>query len=94
VLLCTEKSGLNPLASNTAKVKYGVRSPKSIWATCAQLYSLAETPQTPPSPPAFWAHIRRAIGHPRQATSLCDPLVQGLWRLQVDKIVGRYCYKT
>ncbi len=30
-------------------VKYGVRSPKFIWASCAQLYSLAETPQ-PPTP--------------------------------------------
>ncbi len=30
------------------QVKYGVRSPKFIWAPCAQLYSLAETPQPPP----------------------------------------------
>ncbi len=27
--------------------KYGVRSPKFIWAPCAQLYSSAETPQPP-----------------------------------------------
>ena len=33
------------------QVKYGVRSPKTIWAPCAQLYSLAETLQPPP--PAF-----------------------------------------
>ncbi len=33
------------------QVKYGVRSPKFIWAPCAQLYSLAEAPQPPP--PAF-----------------------------------------
>jgi hypothetical protein len=31
-------------------VKYGVRSPKLIWAPSAQLYSLAETPQHPPLP--------------------------------------------
>jgi hypothetical protein len=41
------------------RVKYGVRFPKFIWAPCAELYSLAETPQrshTPPPPP-IWAHI-------------------------------------
>jgi hypothetical protein len=37
-------------------VKYGVISPKFIWASCALLYSLAETP--PPPPPRIWAHIR------------------------------------
>jgi hypothetical protein len=26
----------------TTEVKYGVRSPKFIWAPCAQLYSLAD----------------------------------------------------
>jgi hypothetical protein len=35
--------------------KYGIRSPKFIWAPCAQLYSLAETPQPPPR---IWAPIR------------------------------------
>ncbi len=30
--------------------KYGVRPPKFIWAPGVQLYSLAETPQLPPSP--------------------------------------------
>ncbi len=39
---------------------------------CAQLYSLAETPQTPP-PPRIWAG---AIGQPRWTTSLCDPLIR------------------
>jgi hypothetical protein len=35
-----------------SKVKYEVRSPKLIWAPVyVQLYSLAETPQLPPSPP-------------------------------------------
>ncbi len=29
-------------------VKYGVRSPKFIWAPCAQLYSSTETPHNPP----------------------------------------------
>ncbi len=34
-----------------------VRYPKFIWAPGgAQLYSLAETPQSPP--PRIWAHIR------------------------------------
>jgi hypothetical protein len=28
--------------------KYGVKSPKYIWAPCVQLYSLAETPKLPP----------------------------------------------
>jgi hypothetical protein len=28
-----------------------------IWAACAQLYSLAETPQ-PPNPLRIWTHIR------------------------------------
>ncbi len=37
--------------------KYGVKSPKFIWAPCAQLYSLSETPQPPPSA-RIWAHIR------------------------------------
>ncbi len=38
-------------------VRYGVRSLKFIWAPCAQLYSLAETPQLHPFP-RIWAHIR------------------------------------
>ncbi len=33
--------------------KYGVRSPKFIWAPCAQLYSLAETTQPPPPPSIY-----------------------------------------
>ena len=46
-------------------VKYGVRSPKFIWALCEQLYSLAETLQPPP--PRIWTHIRAyegAVGQP------------------------------
>ncbi len=39
-------------------IKYVVRSLKFIWAPCAQLYSLAETPQLPPTIPRIWAHIR------------------------------------
>ncbi len=38
------------------QVKYGVRFPKFIWAPCAQLYSLAATPPSPPM--HFCAHIR------------------------------------
>ncbi len=41
----------------TNSIQYGVGSPKFIWAPCVQLYSLAETPQLPPSP-RIWAHIR------------------------------------
>ncbi len=37
---------------------------KFIWASCAQLYSLAETPQLPPSP-AFGLIYEGAIGQPR-----------------------------
>ncbi len=40
-------------------VKYEVRSPKFIWAQCAQLYSLAETPQ--PLPPPHWSSYTRAL---------------------------------
>jgi hypothetical protein len=29
-----------------AYIKYGVKSPKFIWAPCAQLYSLAANPKT------------------------------------------------
>ncbi len=56
-----------------SKVKYGVGSPKFIWAPCVQLYSLAETPPPPPPPP-IWANIQGAIGQPRYTTSLCGPL--------------------
>ncbi len=48
----------------------GVRSPKFIWAPCAQLYSLAETPHPPPR---IWSHIRGRLGKPRQTISICDP---------------------
>jgi hypothetical protein len=51
------------------EVKHGVRSPKFICATCAQMNSLAETPQPLPPFPIFGA-----IGQPRLTTSLCDPL--------------------
>ncbi len=43
------------------KIKYGVRSPKIIWAPCTQLYSLAETPQPLPSTPRIWAHTRALL---------------------------------
>jgi hypothetical protein len=42
------------------RVKYGVRSPKFIWAPCAQLYSLAETPQ-PPLPPHLGPYTRALL---------------------------------
>jgi hypothetical protein len=42
-------------AGNEVIAKYELRFPKFIWASCAQLYSLAEAPQPPPPPipPAF-----------------------------------------
>ncbi len=46
-------------------VKYGVRSPKFIWAPCAELYSLAETPQPLPPSPAYGLIYEGAIGQPR-----------------------------
>jgi hypothetical protein len=33
-----------PLLYHKHMVKYGIRSPKFIWAPCEQLYSFAETP--------------------------------------------------
>jgi hypothetical protein len=47
-----------------------------ILAPCAQLHSLAKTPQPPPHPPPASGLIDEgAIGQPRWTTSLCDPLV-------------------
>jgi len=48
---------------DNSKVKYGVLSPKFIWAPCAQLYSLAENPQA--SPPPFGLIYEGAIGQPK-----------------------------
>jgi hypothetical protein len=50
---------------------YGVRSPKFIWAPCAQLFSLADTPQPPP--PRIWAHIRGRYWSAKK--DLCDLLI-------------------
>ncbi len=86
---------LKQFGNMMAQVKYGVRSPKFIWAPCAQLYSLAETPAVPP--PAFGLIYEGAIGKRRQTTSLCDPLHDGLQE-QADNIctlqVVRCCYIT
>ncbi len=51
-------------SKRNSQVKYGVRSPKFIWAPCAQLYSLAETPQPPPTP-AFGLIYEGASSPPR-----------------------------
>ena len=48
-----------------AKIKYGVRSTKFIWAPRVQLYSLAETPQSPPPPSAFGLMYEGATDQPR-----------------------------
>ncbi len=42
-------------------VKYGFISPKFIWAPCAQLYSLVETPQPPPPPPHVGSYSRALL---------------------------------
>ncbi len=39
--------------------KYGVRSPKFIWAPCAQLGTQWLRPRNSPPPPRIWAHTRR-----------------------------------
>ena len=49
---------------STSEVKYGVRSPRFIWASSALLYSLAETPHPTP-PPAFVLIYEGAAGQPR-----------------------------
>jgi hypothetical protein len=64
--------------STQAWDKHEVRSLKFIWASCAQLYSLAETPQPPPPPPAFGLIYEGAIGHPINTTSLYYPLKTSL----------------
>jgi hypothetical protein len=58
-----------------ALAQYGVRSQKLIWALCALMYSLAETPQ-PPTPPHLGSYTRATL--PIGQTSLCDPLPQRL----------------
>ncbi len=56
------------------EVKYGVKSPKFIWAPVyVQLYSYAETPHLPP-PTAFGLIHEGAIGQPRKTKSLCYSL--------------------
>ncbi len=58
------------------QVKYGVRSPKFIWAPCVLLYSLAETPHLPLPPVFGFIYVYEgAIDQPRKTTSLCDPLI-------------------
>ncbi len=81
---------------STSLVKYRARSPRFIWASCPQLYSLAETPH-PLSPPSHLGSYTRAllvsldrrhlfvtpgaIGQPRYMTYLCY-----LWRYWSAKI--------
>jgi hypothetical protein len=64
-------------------VKYGVRSPKFIWAPCAQPYSLAETPRNLPPPPAFGLIYEGAVDQPRVKTddiSLWPPMDGIYWK--------------
>ncbi len=62
----TPYSPLRTFGILTSKVKYGVGSPKFIWAPWAQLYSLAETPQPPPG---LWIRIRTGSGFNRVSGS-------------------------
>jgi hypothetical protein len=66
VRLARERNGdyCRPFLFLDPWVKYGVRSPKFIWAPCVKLHSLAETPQPPSSLP-FWLIYEGVIGHPR-----------------------------
>ncbi len=45
-----------------------------IWASCAHLYSLGETPQPFPYP-RIWANMRGRYWSAKMTTSLCDPLL-------------------
>jgi hypothetical protein len=51
---------------------------QSYLGSCVQLYSFAEIPQLPPSPPAFGLIYEGTIGRLRYTTSLCNPLVGGI----------------
>jgi hypothetical protein len=42
-------------------VNYGVRSPEYIWTPCAQLYSLAKSPQPQPLPPHLGSYTRAPL---------------------------------
>jgi hypothetical protein len=55
------------------RVKHGVRSPKFIWAPCAQAVLIGWDPATSP-PPAYGLIYEGAIGQSRLTTSLCVPL--------------------
>ncbi len=50
-------------------------SPKFIWAPCAHCTHQLRPRNPPPPYPAFGLIYEGAIGQPRQATSLCDPLL-------------------
>jgi hypothetical protein len=61
-----QKKVLNPL-NHRLTMELHSRSPKFIWAPCAELYSLADTPQPPgcPPPPPHLGSYKGAIGQPR-----------------------------
>ncbi len=42
---------------------------------CAQLCSLAETPQLPPFPPRLDSYFEGSIDQQRKTTSICNPLI-------------------
>jgi hypothetical protein len=68
------------------KVKYGVRSPKFIWAPCAQLYSLAETTHPPP-PPDLGSYTRALlVSQDRRHLFVIPSLVAfHLWHINTER---------
>jgi hypothetical protein len=58
-IYCEE--GTRSSMGTAALVKYGVRSPKFIWAPCAQLYTLVEIPQLSPLPPHLDSYTRSLL---------------------------------
>ncbi len=77
-------------------VKYGVISPKFIWAPCVQLGGCM-TPRNCLPPPRIWAHTvyKGAVGQPRKTTSLCNPwksywagkaMIDVRWKMNLENL--------
>ncbi len=74
------------------KVKYGVRSPKFIWAPCAQLYSLAETPH-PPLPPHLGSYTRLLLGSQDRRHFFGKPCLAAFrfWKINTERGTNSGC---
>ncbi len=63
-----------------------------LWAPCAQLYSLAETPQPPPPAPRIWAHMRgRYWSAKKDDISLWPPGLQHGLKYKSGVVFGPRC---